>query len=176
VSAEDLSQLLWATQGITARTSYYSFRTAPSAGALYPVETYVLVNRVVGLSAGIYHYDVRRHRLEVLRKGNSGAELTRAALGQEMIREAAFVFIWTAVVARTRRKYSDRAYRYIYMEAGHICQNAYIAAEALGLGCCAVGAFFDSEVNSLIGIDGKDEVSLYLCAVGRKRIQGTKAE
>jgi len=168
VSVSELSQLLWSIQGVTAHIGHYDLRTAPSAGALYPIETYVLINRVSDLSPGIYHYDVRQHSLEVIREGDFGMDLAYAALGQTMLQEAALVFIWTAVIARSKWKYADRAYRYIYMDAGHIGQNAYLAAEALGLGCCAVGAFFDDEVDSVIGIDGKDEISVYLCAIGRK--------
>jgi SagB-type dehydrogenase family enzyme len=170
VSMEDLSQLLWGVQGVTAHAGQYALRTAPSAGALYPIETYVLVNRVDELAAGIYHYDVRQHRLEVVRKGSFGAEAAQAALGQGMLQSAALVLLWTAVIARSKWKYRERAYRYIYMDAGHIGQNAYLAAEALGLGCCTVGAFFDDEVNSLIGIDGKDEIAVYLCSVGKTRM------
>ena len=170
VSMKELSQLLWGIQGTTAHAGHYALRTAPSAGALYPIETYVLVNRVSDLAAGIYHYDVRRHGLEVVRKGDFGADAARAALGQNMLQEAALVFLWTAVVARSKWKYRERAYRYIYMDAGHIGQNAYLAAETLGLGCCTVGAFFDDEVNSIIGIDGKDEIAIYLCAVGKTRM------
>lgn len=169
VSMEELSQLLWAIQGVTAHAGDCALRTAPSAGALYPIETYVLVNRVGDLAAGLYHYDVRHHGLEVVRKGDFGSDIAQAALGQTFLQEAALVFLWTAVVARSKWKYRERAYRYIYMDAGHIGQNAYLAAEALGLGACTIGAFFDDEVSSVIGIDGKDEIAVYLCAVGKKR-------
>jgi SagB-type dehydrogenase family enzyme len=167
---EELSQLLWAIQGVTAHAGDYALRTAPSAGALYPIETYVLVNRVSDLGAGLYHYDVRQHRLEVVRKGDFGSDIAQAALGQTFLQEAALVFLWTAVVARSKWKYRERAYRYIYMDAGHIGQNAYLAAEVLGLGACTVGAFLDDEVNSVIGIDGENEIAIYLCAVGKKRM------
>jgi SagB-type dehydrogenase family enzyme len=170
VSMEELSQLLWAIQGVTAHAGDYALRTAPSAGALYPIETYVLVNRVSDLGAGLYHYDVRQHRLEVVRKGDFGSDIAQAALGQTFLQEAALVFLWTAVVARSKWKYRERAYRYIYMDAGHIGQNAYLAAEVLGLGACTVGAFLDDEVNSVIGIDGENEIAIYLCAVGKKRM------
>jgi SagB-type dehydrogenase family enzyme len=170
LSMKELSQMLWATQGVTAQSGRYAFRTAPSAGALYPIETYVLVNRVKDLEAGIYHYDILNHKLEVLKKGDFGMKISQAALGQTMLNEAAFVFIWTAVVARSKWKYRERAYRYIYMDAGHIGQNAYLAAETLGLGCCTVGAFFDEAVDSIIGIDGKNEISVYLCSVGKKSV------
>ena len=167
---QELSQLLWATQGVTGRMGYYALRSSPSAGALYPIETYVLVNRVRELEEGIYHYDVRQHRLEMVRKGSFRSGIARAALGQDMLRNAAFVFIWTAVIDRSKWKYGERAYRYIYMDVGHIGQNAYLSAESLGLGCCTVGAFFDDEVNEIIGIDGENEIAIYLCAIGKKGI------
>ncbi len=171
ISKEELSQLLWATQGVTARAGQYAFRTAPSAGALFPVETYIVVNRVNDLAEGIYHYDVRGHKLEVVRKGSFGHKLAQAAFGQGMLQEGAFAFVWTAIVARSKWKYRERAYRYIYMDAGHIGQNAYLAAEAMGMGCCTVGAFLDDEVNSIIGVDGKSEIAVYLCSIGKRQNQ-----
>jgi SagB-type dehydrogenase family enzyme len=86
-----------------------------------------------------------------------------------MLEEAACVFIWTAIIERSKWKYRERAYRYIYLDAGHIGQNLYLAATGLGLGCCTVGAFFDEEVDQLIGVDGKNEISIYLGAIGRPR-------
>ena len=166
ITFSDLSELIWATQGITLRGRGYEFRTCPSAGALYPIETYVAVNRVEAFSPGIYHYQVKKAELALLMEGNVGSELAHAGLGQEMLEEAAAVFVWTAVIERSRWKYRERAYRYIYMDAGHIGQNLYLAATALNLGCCTVGAFFDEEVDHLLGINGEDEISVYLGAVG----------
>lgn len=168
LSMQELSQLLWATQGVTATHGPYALRTAPSAGALYPIETYILINRVEGISPGIYHYDVLHHRLEALKEGNFGNDIADAALGQDMLAEAGIVFIWTGIIGRSKWKYRERAYRYIYMDAGHICQNAYLTAEALGLGCCSVGAFFDDDVNSIVGIDGEEEIAVYLCGIGKR--------
>jgi SagB-type dehydrogenase family enzyme len=168
LSMDELSLLLWAIQGVTAKMGTYALRTAPSAGALYPVETYVLINRVDGLHPGVYHYDVLQHRLEVLKKGNFGTVVSNAALGQDMLEQAGIVFIWTGIIGRSKWKYRERAYRYIDMDAGHICQNAYLAAEAMNLGCCSVGAFLDDEVNSIVGIDDKDEIAVYLCGIGKK--------
>jgi SagB-type dehydrogenase family enzyme len=125
------------------------------------------VNRVEGLSPGIYHYEVKGAELAIIREGSFGQELKRAGLNQEMLEEAAVVFIWTAVIERSKWKYRERAYRYIYMDAGHIGQNLYLAATAMNLGCCTVGAFFDEEVDRVVGIDGKGEISVYLGAVGR---------
>lgn len=167
ITLPELSQLIWATQGITERAWGYDLRATPSAGALYPIETYVVVNRVNGLNPGIYHLNVKEYQLIFLKEGNFGEDLSNAGLGQEMLEEASCVFVWTAMVARSKWKYRERAYRYIYMDAGHIGQNLYLAATAMNLGCCTVGAFFDEEIDKLIGVDGKEEISVYLGAVGR---------
>jgi SagB-type dehydrogenase family enzyme len=166
---EKLSALLWATQGITARYGEVLFRTAPSAGGLYPVETYLLVRAVEGFEPGIYHFRPHVFDLEFLKKGNVARELAEAALGQMIVMAAQVTFIWTAVVARSRWKYRQRAYRYIYLDAGHIGQNLYVAAGALGLGCCAIGAFYDDKANNIIGIDGVEETVIYLATVGWPR-------
>ncbi len=165
----ELSQLVWATQGITARAWGYDFRAVPSAGALYPIETYLVVNRVIELTPGLYHLDIKENQVILLKEGNFGHDLSRAGLGQEMLEEASCIFVWTAIVKRSKWKYRERAYRYIYMDVGHIGQNLYLAATAMNLGCCTVGAFFDEEMDRLIGVDGKEEISVYLGAVGRIR-------
>ena len=169
ITFSELSQLIWATQGITSRAWGFEFRATPSAGALYPIETYIIVNRVEEISAGIYHYNVKEAKLSLLKEGDFASDLCQAGLDQEMLEEAACVFIWTAIVERSKWKYRERAYRYIYMDVGHIGQNLYLAATALNLGCCTVGAFFDEEVDRLIEVDGKEEISVYLGAVGRIR-------
>ncbi|NLX46564.1 MAG: SagB/ThcOx family dehydrogenase [Euryarchaeota archaeon] len=167
VTAEDLSYILWACMGITRRGGGHEFRTAPSAGALYPVETYVAVNDVTGLAPGIYHYSIRHHALESIRKGHLGEELARAALDQGMCAKAPVAFIWTAVFERCRWKYGERAYRYVYLDAGHIAQNLALASLSLGLGSCQIAATFDDEVNELLGVDGEEESVLYMSVVGR---------
>jgi SagB-type dehydrogenase family enzyme len=161
-----LSALLWATQGITATRGEWSFRSAPSAGGLYPIETYILSRAVDGLEEGIYHFRPHAFDLEFIRRGDFARTLAGAALGQDMIRTAQATFIWTAVVARSKWKYRQRAYRYIYVDAGHIAQNLYLAGTAAGLGVCTVGAFFDDDVNSVIGVDGTSETVVYLASVG----------
>jgi len=169
ITFSELSQLIWATQGITLRASGFEYRASPSAGALYPIETYLVLNRVEEVPHGLYHYNVRKTQLLLLKEGQFGPELCQAGLGQEMIEEAACVFVWTAIVERSKWKYRERAYRYIYMDVGHIGQTLYLAATALNLGCCTAGAFFDKEVDRVIGVDGKNEISVYLGAVGRIR-------
>jgi len=105
--------------------------------------------------------------LDLLKGGDLGPSLSRAGLDQELLETAAAVFVWTAVVGRSKWKYRERAYRYIYMDVGHIGQNLYLAASALNLGCCTVGAFFDEEVDEIVGVDGIKEISVYMGAVGK---------
>jgi SagB-type dehydrogenase family enzyme len=166
VSMQELSYLLWASTGIQRRQSGYEFRTVPSAGALYPIETYIVVNNVEDLSNGIYHYSVKNHFLEELKLGNFGSDMASAALEEEMCSEAAVVFIWTAVFQRCKWKYKQRAYRYIYLEAGHIAQNLALASVGLGLGNCQIGALFDDEVNRILDVDGTEESVVYMSVVG----------
>jgi len=166
LATEKLSTLLWATQGVTARYGEVLFRTAPSAGGLYPVETYLLVRAVEGLEPGIYHFRPHTFDLEFLKKGDQTRELAEAALGQTIVMAAQVTFIWTAIVERSKWKYRQRAYRYIYLDAGHIGENLYLAGGALGLGVCAIGAFYDDRVNGIIEVDGVEETVIYLATVG----------
>jgi len=169
LTLEEVSQILWASQGITRERGEWQFRTAPSAGGLYPIETYLAVNRVDDLASGLYHYEVRYHRLAMLREDQLiGQALTRAAMGQTMCQRAAIMLIWTAVIARSARKYGERAYRYIHMDAGHIAQNVYLAVTELDLGCCVMGAFFEDEVNLVLELNGREETAVYMSAIGRK--------
>ncbi len=161
-----LSQLLWAIQGVTASMGSYLLRTAPSAGALYPIETYLVVNRVEELDQGVYHFQVPNACLELLSPGDYSGRTAAAALDQPIAAKASVVFIWTACVNRSKWKYDERAYRYIYLDAGHLCENLYLACAAMGLGCCAIGAFYDEEVNEILKVDGKEEMAVYLSSVG----------
>ncbi|UCH03637.1 MAG: SagB/ThcOx family dehydrogenase [Candidatus Thorarchaeota archaeon] len=169
LTQQQLSQLLWASQGISARRGEYDLRTAPSAGALYPVETYLCINRVEEINPGLYHYSVPNHELECLEQGSFAAQVRRGALDQQLAEHAPVVFIWSAVFARSKWKYLQRAYRYIFLDSGHIAQNLALAAEALGLGTCQVGAIYDDELNSLLGLDGIEESVIYLSSVGHTR-------
>jgi SagB-type dehydrogenase family enzyme len=167
LSLEELSLLLYLADGITLWQYGIGFRTAPSAGALYPIEIYPVVNRVEGLKPGVYHYNVRLHALELLKEGEFGPEMVQYCLGQEMPGAAALTLILTAVFQRTRWKYRERAYRYVLLEGGHIGQNIYLTATAMGMGACAIGAFLDDQVNRLIGVDGKEEAVIYILTVGK---------
>lgn len=161
------AQLLWATQGITASCHGHAFRAAPSAGACYPIDTYLVANRVEGMEPGLYRYDAEGGSLARLRQGDLSGAIASACLDQEMAADAAVVFVWVAVPARAKQRYHERAYRYVYLDAGHIGENLHLAATALGLGCCAVGAFFDDEVNAILGVDGLEETAVYLSVVGQ---------
>lgn len=165
ISLAELSGLLYAANGLTDPAR--ELRAAPSAGALYPIETYVVVHHVTGLTPGLYHYAVADHALEQLRMEDLRSALLVAGIGQEMLQQASVCFVLSAIFQRSRWKYRERAYRYILLEAGHIGQNLYLAATSLGLGACAVGAFLDDNLNDLIGLDGDEEAALYLFAVGK---------
>ncbi len=162
----EISLLLWASTGIQRIEGAYAFRTVPSAGALYPIDTYVIAHRVEGVERGVYHYGVRSHLLEEVARGDFREDLSRAALSQGFCSEAAAVFVWTAIFPRVKWKYGQRAYRYAYLDAGHIAQNLALAAVGLGLGSCQIAAFFDDEMNALLGVDGTDESVIYLSSVG----------
>ena len=160
----EVGQLLWAAQGVT---SPEGFRTAPSAGALYPLELYLVVGEVEGLAPGVYHYEPESHALTRIIAGDLRRVLEMAALGQDYVRTAAVDLVLTGVYQRTARRYGERAQRYVHMEAGHAGQNVYLQAEALGLGTVAIGAFNDEEVQRLLSLPA-EEAPLYIMPVGRK--------
>lgn len=162
---DELSRLLHAAQGITDQRR--SFRAAPSAGALYPIETYAVVHNVDGLDPGLYHYAVADHTLEKLRIGNLRTEIVVAGIGQDMLGQAQACFVLSALFQRLRWRYRERTYRYALLEAGHIGQNLYLAAASMGMGACAVGAFLDDELNKLLGLDVDEEAALYMICVGK---------
>ncbi len=171
IKTSDLSFLLWASTGIQRVQRGRQFRTAPSAGALYPIETYIIVNNVEGLDKGLYHYNIATHSLEELKTGDYGIALTHAALDQDMCAEAAVVFVWSAIFNRSKWKYGQRAYRFIYLDTGHVAENLALAATSIGLGSCQIGAFFDDEINQIIEVDGVQESAIYLSTVGHPEIQ-----
>ena len=166
ISKETLSYLLWASTGISEKKRNFEFRTAPSAGALYPIETYLVINNVEDVKSGVYHYSIKNHYLELLKEGDYAVEIAEAALRQKMCIESAVVFIWTAIFMRTKWKYDQRAYRYIYLDAGHIAENLALTATSLDLGSCQIGALYDDEVNEIIDVDGTDESVIYMSVVG----------
>ncbi|MBI4331670.1 MAG: SagB/ThcOx family dehydrogenase [Chloroflexi bacterium] len=165
MTMEQLSLLLHSASGITEPA--YPLRASPSAGALYPVETYPVVNSVTGLATGVYHYRPGDHSLELIREGDFRSDLLKYTGGQDMVLQASVVLVLTAVFQRTRWKYQERAYRYVLLDAGHLGENLYLAATSLGLGPCGIGAFFDDEMNRLVGVDGDEEAAVYLVSIGR---------
>lgn len=169
LSAADLSQLLWATQGIVRRQQQMDFRAAPSAGALYPIETYIVAHNIEGLERGVYHYAVGDHALEQIKTGDFRDAIAGAALDQGVAYFSQCVFVWTAVFERSKWKYLQRAYRYIYLDAGHIAQNLALGAVALGLGTCQIGAIYDDEANAVVDVDGDEESVVYMSSVGRPK-------
>jgi SagB-type dehydrogenase family enzyme len=171
VTMEELAFMLWASQGITAKSGHYSFRTAPSAGALYPIETYFSANSVEDLPPGLYHFDVENFSLDRLSTTDSAEVVANACLNQKFMAQAAVSFLWSAVIRRTMSKYGNRGMRYILLDAGHVCQNLVIAAEATGNGACPIAAFYDDEVNELLGLDPEEETVLYVAAVGKRVVK-----
>jgi SagB-type dehydrogenase family enzyme len=170
ISKGKLSYLLWASTGLQRMEDGYAFRTAPSAGALYPIETYVIANNIKALEAGLYHYSIQTHQLESVAQRDFRQQITAAALGQQMCAAAAAVFVWSAVFERCKWKYGQRAYRYIYLDAGHIAENLALAAASLSLGTCEIGALFDDQVNAVLGIDGVEESVICMAVVGVPQI------
>ena len=162
VSLAAVSQLLWAAQGITHGSGY---RTAPSAGALYPLEVYVVAGNVAGLAPGIYHYRTRQHVLVEITAGDHRQTLYRHALRQTAISNAPLSFVIAGIPERTTGKYGDRGRRYVSMEAGHAAQNLCLQAVALELGSVVIGAFSDREVGKMLQL-GKEGVVLSIIPVG----------
>lgn len=158
----DVSQLLWAAQGVTHPDDY---RVAPSAGALYPLEIYLVVGKVAGLTAGVYRYRPDEHDLIRLGTADPRKELALAAYGQSFMQTAAAVLVITGVYERTRKKYGQRARRYVHMEVGHTAQNVYLQAEARGLGTLIMGAFDDARVQAVLGLP-EDHQPLGLMPIG----------
>jgi len=165
LTLEEVSQLLWAAQGITAP---WGGRTAPSAGALYPLELYIVVGDVEGIDKGVYKYKPEEHELKKVKEGDIRAELADAAGGPECVRDAAIDIVFTAVYERTTGKYGGRGIRYVHIEVGHAAQNVYLQAVSLDLGTVVIGAFIDDQVKELVNA-GEQENPLYIMPVGRKR-------
>ena len=171
LSLEELSYLLWMTQGVKriSEKSGLTLRTVPSAGARHPFETYLSINLVEGLQTGLYRFVAQNHQLEVIRLGTDiNSDLTAATGDQQHVAASAVTFIWVAHPYRTSWRYNTRAYRYIHLDAGHVCQNLHLAAESIDCGICAIGAYDDDHVHAILGIDGKAQFAIYLASLGKK--------
>jgi SagB-type dehydrogenase family enzyme len=177
ISLEELAFLLWTTQGVKeviGKNNKATLRTVPSAGARHPFETYLVVNNVEGLTKGIYHYLAIEHKLELIKEVEDLTDrITEAAWGQAFLGTAAVDFIWSAVPYRSEWRYTFDAHKYILLDAGHICQNLYLASEAIGCGTCAIGAYEQNLIDSLIGLNSKSsndtesEFVVYIASVGK---------
>jgi len=182
LSLEELSFLLWCTQGVkdihrreTSEIaqkfrSHFTIRTVPSAGMRHAFETYILVNRVNGLPSGLYRYIALEHKLSQVSLNEGLAEkVAEGCNNQSFVKNGAAVFIWVAVPYRMEYVYGNRGYRYLLLDAGHLCQNLYLASEVIGCGACAVGSYNDTQMNELLGLDGENKFVIYAAPVGKKR-------
>lgn len=170
LTLEELSTLLWSTQGVKKVVgNKTTFRTVPSAGARHAFETYLLVNRCDDLEPGLYRYHALDHELSAVRLSEDLASEARAAcLNQGSLEKCAVAFIWLAVTERMTWRYGQRGYRYMLLDAGHVCQNLYLAAESMDSGVCAIAAFDDDLMNEFMHVDGQHEFVIYIGTVGKK--------
>jgi SagB-type dehydrogenase family enzyme len=167
LNIEELSFLLWAIQGIDDRRRPF-LRTSPSAGARHSLETYLAIGNVSGLSKGLYRYLPMENSLKLLEKEDSiTRDVARSCFSQGFIAECAVVFIWTAVPYRMEWRYGPAAHKVIALDAGHVCQNLYLASESIGCGTCAIGAYDQDLMDDLLSVDGDEEFTIYLAPVGR---------
>jgi SagB-type dehydrogenase family enzyme len=169
VSLEELSFLLWCTQGVKqVLHATATMRTVPSAGARHALDTYLLVNRVGDLQPGLHRYLALPHRLLAIDADEHIADqVVDGCLGQRFVKTCAVTFIWVAEVYRMSWRYGQRGYRYLFLDAGHVCQNLYLAAQAVDCGVCAIAAFSDDDMNRLLNLNGEDRFVLYLAAAGK---------
>ena len=171
LSLGELSYVLWSTQGVKAVTKRPATqRTVPSAGARHCFETYVLVNRVQGLAPGLYRFLAIDHKLQEVDLSDDIAErVTAGCFGQRFVYNSAITLILTAVRYRMMWRYTERGYRYMHLDAGHVMQNLYLCAEAIDFGACAIAAFYDDQINETLGIDGEEQFTVYVGTLGKKR-------
>ncbi len=171
LTIEELSYLLWCTQGVQEVVPGSStLRNVPSGGARHPFETYPLVNNVTGLKAGLYRFLAIDHKLVEENMASDIADrITEACLRQQFVKTSSATFIWTAVPYRVTWRYGQRGYRFMFLDAGHVCQNLYLSAESITCGVCAIAAYSDDEMNRLLELDGEEQFVIYMAAVGKKR-------
>ena len=173
LTLEELSFLLWASQGVKSvyernNKSYATLRTVPSGGARHPFETYLLINNVTGLKRGLYRYLAIEHKLMFIGEiENQSERIIDATLGQKFTGKAATVFIWSCIAYRGEWRYNIAAHKAMLLDAGHICQNLYLACEGIKAGTCAIAAYDQEKVDKIIDVDGKNEFSVYLSPVGK---------
>jgi SagB-type dehydrogenase family enzyme len=170
LSLGELSYLLWITQGIKSITERpATLRTVPSAGSRHAFETYLLINRVGVLSPGLYRYSAMKHSIYPANmEVGINEQLTTACKGQSHVRTSAVTFFWVAVMDRMVWRYAERAYRYVLLDAGHVCQNLYIAAESIHCGVCGLAAYDDDLLNEALDLDGEKELTVYVATLGKR--------
>ena len=170
LSLEELSYLLWCTQGVKKiKPGVATLRTVPSAGARHAFGTYLLINKVDGLNPGLYRFMALEHKLiEVNLEPDIVDKAVAGCGGQSFVGSSAATFMWVANVERMKWKYDMRGYRYLHLDAGHVCQNLYLAAESIDCGVCAIAAFDDDEINRFLGLDGERQFVIYAATVGKK--------
>lgn len=170
ITLEELAYLLWLTQGVKRVTDKpVSFRVVPSAGSRHAFETYLLVNRVDGLKPGLYRYAAIEHKLLAARIDDDVVEeITQGTYCQAHVRNSAVTFLWAAVTERITWRYVERSYRYMHLDAGHVCQNLYLAAESIDCGVCAIASYDDEVINSILKLDGDDQFVIYMASLGKK--------
>jgi len=173
LTLEELSFLLWASQGVKSvyernNKSYATLRTVPSGGARHPFETYLLINNVTELKRGLYRYLAIEHKLMFIGElENQSEKIIDATLGQKFTGKAAAVFIWSCIAYRGEWRYNIAAHKAMLLDAGHICQNLYLACEGIKAGTCAIAAYDQEKVDKIIDVDGENEFSVYLSPVGK---------
>jgi SagB-type dehydrogenase family enzyme len=169
---DELAFLLWATQGIRRQLDQgTALRTVPSAGARHALETYLCMLNVQCVEPGVYRYLPIEHQLlHVAAVPNLATRLTTATLGQTFCGRSAVTFVWTTVPHRMEWRYGPASYKVIALDAGHVCQNLYLACEAIGAGTCAIAAYNQEAMDRLVGVDGTDEFTVYVAPVGKKQL------
>jgi len=171
LSLDELSYVLWSTQGVKEVTKRpATLRTVPSAGARHCFETFILVNRVDGLKPGLYRFLAIEHKLQEIDMSDDVAErVTQGCFGQRFVLNSAITLILTAVRYRMMWRYTERGYRYMHIDAGHVMQNLYLCGEAIDSGVCAIAAFYDDQINGTLGVDGEEQFTVYVGALGKNR-------
>ncbi len=170
ISLDELSYLLWCAHGVKeVIQNHATLRTVPSAGARHAFEIYILVNNVENLENGLYRFLATKHKLvEVKKDENLSNKISDACLDQRFIKSSAATIFWIAIPYRMKWRYGERGYRYLFLDAGHSCQNLYLSASSIDCGVCGIAAFSDDELNSVLGLDGEEQFVIYLAAVGKK--------
>jgi SagB-type dehydrogenase family enzyme len=171
LTLEEISFLIWAVQGIQRirKNSPVTYRTVPASGGIHPLETYLVINNVESIHVGLYRYLPIEHKLLFLKKINSEwlEQLVYACRGQEFVSKGAVIFIWTAIPYRTEWRYANEAHKAIAQASGHVCQNLYLASEAIGAGTCAITAYAQRAMDTLIDVDGEQEFTVYIAPAGK---------